>query len=75
MTSDWVLIDLEVKEPDTCESRQTWTLHSDKKKTVSVGFAACRVRSVRVTYTRYNFRLTVISATILIPSLLSIKLK
>ena len=32
MTSDWVLIDLEVKEPDTCESRQTWTLHSDKKK-------------------------------------------
>lgn len=31
MTSDWVLIDLEVKEPDTCKSRETWTFHSDKK--------------------------------------------
>lgn len=28
MTSDWVLIDLEVKEPDTCKSRETWTLYS-----------------------------------------------
>ena len=50
MTSDWVLIDLEVKEPDTCESRQTWTLHSDKKKTVSVGFAACPLSALRSSY-------------------------
>lgn len=31
MTSNWVLIDLEIEEPDTRKSSETWTLHSDKK--------------------------------------------